>query len=144
MDPWSRGREVARDVLRSSPKPEKRPVFVVIREGSRFFVARFLHSSAEMCLYQTPGRRPPPITARFVNTVTRGWSEPLTSAPSSDFMAQSLVLSIDVCPGLGIPPLQTNIWLSFSQANLAQDRPRNVFFGVFEKVETVLFEDLCS
>ena len=26
-----------------------------------------------MCLYQTPGRRPPPITDRFVNTVTRGW-----------------------------------------------------------------------
>ena len=25
-----------------------------------------------MCLYQTPGRRQPPITARFVNTVTRG------------------------------------------------------------------------
>ena len=26
-----------------------------------------------MCLYQTPGRRPPPITGRFVNTVIRGW-----------------------------------------------------------------------
>ena len=27
VDPWSRGREVARDVLRSSPKPEKRIIF---------------------------------------------------------------------------------------------------------------------
>ena len=27
VDPWSRGREDARGVLRSSPKPEKRPVF---------------------------------------------------------------------------------------------------------------------
>ena len=26
-----------------------------------------------MCSYQTPGRRPPPITGRFVNTVTKGW-----------------------------------------------------------------------
>ena len=26
-----------------------------------------------MCLYQTPGQRPPPITGRFVNTVTRRW-----------------------------------------------------------------------
>ena len=26
-----------------------------------------------MCFFQTPGRRPPPITGRFVNTVTRGW-----------------------------------------------------------------------
>ena len=32
MDPWSRGREVARGVLRSSRKPEKRS----IGEGSRF------------------------------------------------------------------------------------------------------------
>ena len=38
-----------------------------------FFVACFLYSSAQMCLYQTSGRRPPPITGRFVNTVTRGW-----------------------------------------------------------------------
>ena len=27
MDPWSRGREVARGVLRSSPRPEKRAIF---------------------------------------------------------------------------------------------------------------------
>ena len=33
--------------------------------------------------------------------------------PRSDFMAQSLFLSHDVCPGLGISPLRTNIWLSF-------------------------------
>ena len=32
-----------------------------------------VQSSAQMCLYQTPGRRPPRITGRFVNTVTRGW-----------------------------------------------------------------------
>ena len=48
-------------------------LFFAIGEGSRIFVAFFLHSSAQMCLYQTPGRRPPPITGRFVNTVTRGW-----------------------------------------------------------------------
>ena len=48
-------------------------LFFYIGEGSRIFVACFLHNSAEMCLYQTPGRRPPPITDRFVNTVTRGW-----------------------------------------------------------------------
>ena len=51
----------------------KKCLFFAIREGSRIFVACFLHSSAQMCLYQTPGRRPPPITGRFVNTVTRGW-----------------------------------------------------------------------
>ena len=72
MDPWSWGREVARGVQRYSPKPEIRPLFA-IGEGSIIFVACFLHSSAQMCLHQTPGRRPPPITGRFVNTVTRGW-----------------------------------------------------------------------
>ena len=83
-----------------------------------------------------------PITGRFVNTVTRGWSEPLTSAPSSDFMVQSLALSIDVCPGLGIPPLQTNIWLSFSQADLGP-RSAQGFLGGFRKVWNFFFEDLC-
>ena len=55
------------------PNP-KNHLFFAIGEGSRIFVACFLHSSAQMCLYQTSGwRRPPPITGRFVNTVTRGW-----------------------------------------------------------------------
>ena len=100
------GREVARGVQRSSPKPEKKAYFLPSR-GIENFAACFLHSSAQMCLYQTPGRRPPPITGRFVNT-DQGGSEPLTGAPRSDFMAQSLVLSIDVCPGLGISPLRAN------------------------------------
>ena len=51
----------------------KKCLFFAIGEGSRIFVACLLHSSAKMCLYQTSGRRPPPITGRFVNTVIRGW-----------------------------------------------------------------------
>ena len=89
------------------PNLKKSP-FVAIGEGSRIFVACFLHSSAQMCLYQTSGRRPPPFTGRFVNTVTRGWVG-APNEPRSHFMAQSLVLSVDVCPGLGISPLQTTI-----------------------------------
>ena len=50
----------------------KKGLFFAIAEGSRFFVACFLHSSAQMCLYETSGRRSTPITGRFVNTVTRG------------------------------------------------------------------------
>ena len=71
MDLWSRGRDVARGIQSSSPKPEN-GLSVAINEGSRNFVACFLHSSAQMCLYQTTGRRPPRITGRFVNTVSRG------------------------------------------------------------------------
>ena len=69
VDPWPRGREVARGVLRSFPKPKKKSFFA-IGERSKNVVACFLHSSAQMCLYQTPGRHPPPITGRFVNTAT--------------------------------------------------------------------------
>ena len=114
----------------------KNGLFFAIGEESRFFVACFVHSSAQMCLYQTPGRRPPPITGRFVNTVTRGGSEPLTSASRSDFMAQSLVLSIDVCPGLGISPLRANIWMSFSQADLGPRSAQHFcFWGIFKSLK---------
>ena len=78
------------------PNLKKCP-FYAIGEGSRNFVACFLHSSAQMCLYQTPGRCPPPITGRFVNTVTRGWVGAPNERARSGFVAQSLVLSIDVC-----------------------------------------------
>ena len=50
----------------------KKGLFFAIGEGSRNFVACFLHS-ARMWLCQAPGRRPPRVTGRFVNTVTRGW-----------------------------------------------------------------------
>ena len=40
MDPWCRGREVARGVLRSSPKPEKRPIFCH-RRGIEIFCRLF-------------------------------------------------------------------------------------------------------
>ena len=59
----------------------KKGLFFAIGQGSRFFVACFLHSSTHMFLYQTPGPRPPPITGRFVNTVTRGVGAPNERAP---------------------------------------------------------------
>ena len=59
-------------------------------------------------------------------------------------MAQSLVLSIDVCPGLGISPLRTNIWLGFSQADLGPRSAQELFFSVFfEKFET-FFSKICA
>ena len=44
-----------------------------IEERSIIFFHFFLHSSAQMCLYQTPGRRLLRITGRSVNTMNRGW-----------------------------------------------------------------------
>ena len=114
--------------------------FFAIGEGSAIFVACFLHSSAQMCLYQTSGQRPAPITGRFVNTVTRGWVEaPNERAPRSDFMTQSLVLSIDVCPGLGISRLQQTFRLSFSQADLGPRSAQELFFSFFLKSLKLFF-----
>ena len=113
VDPWSRGREVTRGVLYALLPNLKKGLFVAIGEGSRIFVACFLHSSVQMCLWP------------------EGGSEPLTGAPRSDFMAQSLVLSIDVSPGLGISPLRLNIWLSFSQADLGQRSAQEWFCSGF-------------
>ena len=60
-------------------------------------------------------------------------------------MAQSLVLSIDVCRGLGISLLLVNIWLSFSQAGLGPRSAQELFFsGFFEKFENIFFEDDCA
>ena len=64
-----------------------------------------------------------------------GGSEPLTSALRSDFMVQSLVLSIDVCRGLGISPLRINVWLSFCQADLGPRSAQELFFPFFLNFE---------
>ena len=46
------------------------------------FVSWFLHSSAQMCFYQTLGSRQPHISGRVMNTVTRVWvGDPHESAP---------------------------------------------------------------
>ena len=45
----------------------KKGLFFAIGEGSIVFVVCFLHTSGQMFLYQTPGRRPPCITGRGVN-----------------------------------------------------------------------------
>ena len=144
MDPWSRGRKVARGVLRSSVKPVKTPIFA-IGEGSIIFFACFRHSIAQMCLYQTHGRRPPPTTGCFVNTVTRGSVGAPNERALFRFLARSLFLSIDVCRVLRISPLRTNIWLTFSQADLGPTSAQGLFLVFFfEHSETFFFEDIGS
>ena len=76
----------------------KKGLFFAIGEGSRIFVACFLHSSAEMCSYQTPARRPPPITGRFVNTVIRGW----VGAPNERAPVQISRRSRWFCPSMSV------------------------------------------
>ena len=51
---------------------------------------------------ETPGRRPPHIASRRVETVTVGWVGAPNERAALIFDRQSLVLSNDVCQGLGI------------------------------------------
>lgn len=61
IDPWFKGREIARCTKRSSPKPNE----------NRSFVS---YTPAALCfLCQTPDWLPPHITGRVVNTGTIGW-----------------------------------------------------------------------
>ena len=101
----------------------KKGLLLAIGEISRIFVACFLHSSAQMSLYQTPGRRPPPITGRFVNTVTRGW----VGAPNGrvPFRFHGAVVGfVDRC-------LSRTRNLAASNKHLAEffSGPRNYFLG---------------
>ena len=70
VNPSSRGRGIARGVLRSSPKPKKKNL---PSERDWDFLSPVFYRAAPKSLYQTPGQHPPRITHRIVNTVTRGW-----------------------------------------------------------------------
>ena len=122
--------------LRSRDRINPRPTFM---SAPVFYTA----APKGVCIRRLAG-------ARYVSPVVlwtlwpEGESEPLTSAPRSDFMTQSLVLPIDVCRGLGISPLRTNIWLNFSAADLGPTSAQELFFRVFLKVWNFFFGDLYS
>ena len=142
MDPWSRGRErFPRRPTLGLPNLKK-GLFFAIGEGSRIFVACFLHSSAQMCLCQTPGWRPPRITVRFGNTVTRGWvGAPDERAPLRFYGV--VVGFVDRCLSRTRNLAASNIWLTFSQADLGQRCARELFFCVSDKFET-FFAKTCT
>ena len=110
------------------PNLKKGPFFA-IGEGSRILVACFLHSSAQMYLYQTPGRRPPCITGRFPNTVTRGWVvAPNERAP---FRFRGAVVGfVDRCLSRS-RNLAASSLASFSQADHGPRSAQELFFPFF-------------
>ena len=115
----------------------KKNIFFAIGEGSRFFFACFLHSSAQMCSYQTPGRLPPPIAVRFVNTVTKGWvGAPHERGP---FRFHGAVVGfVDRCLSRTRDLAASNKCLAefFSGRSWPKIGHRSIFFGVFEKFES--------
>ena len=121
----------------------KKGLFFAIGEGSRNFVDCFLHSSAQMCLYQTPGRRPPPITGRLVNTVTRGWvGAPNERAP---FRFHGAVVGfVHRCLSRTRNLAASSKLLAefFSGRSWPKIGPGTIFFGAFERFET-FFSKIC-
>ena len=141
MDPWSGGRDVVRGVLSSSPKPEK-GLFFAIGEGSRNFVPCFLHSSVQMCLYQSPGRRPPRITGRFVNTVTRGWVGAANGRAPFRFHGAVGFVAGCLSKTRNLAASNKHLVEFFSGRSWPKIGPGIVFFGGFEKFET-FFSKIC-
>ena len=122
----------------------KKGLFFPIGEGSRFFVACSLHSSAQMCLCQTPGRRPPPITSRFVNTVTRGWvGAPNERAPFR--FHGTLVGYADrrLSRTRNLAASNKHLAAFFSGRSWPKIGSGIIFFGVVEKFES-FFSKICA
>ena len=53
--------------------PNQTFLFSAIGKGSTFLLICFLYASGQTFFSKTPGRRPPHITGRGVNSVTLGW-----------------------------------------------------------------------
>ena len=144
MDPWSRRREVARGVLRTSPQPEQRSIFA-IGEGSRILLCGF-YTPVDKFIYQTPGRRPPRISGRVVSPVTRGWVEaPNERAPFR--IHDAVVGFVGRClSGLGIWPRRFKHMAEFfSGRSWPKICPGMFSFsGFVEGLKLFIFEDLCS
>ena len=122
----------------------KKCLFSAIGQGSRIFVACFLHSSAQMCLYQTPGRRPPRITGRFVITMTRGWvGAPNGRAPFRFHGAVVGFVARCLSRTRNLAASNKHLAEFFSGRSWPKIGPGIIFFEVFEKFET-FFSKICA
>ena len=125
---WSGGREVARGVLRSSPKHEQNAYFLPW-EGIENFLSPVFYIAAPKCVCI---RRPPPITGRFVNTMIRGWvGAPNERAPFGFHGA--VVVFVDRClsRSRNLAASNNHFWLSLSQADLGPRSAQEFFFRGF-------------
>ena len=110
----------------------------------RNFVVCFLHTSGQMFLYQTPGRRPPHITGRVVNTATRGWvGVPNARAP---FIFHDAVVSfVNRCPSRTRNLAASNLSFGrvFLRPILAQHLATKYVFRFFFQVWNIIIK-ICA
>ena len=124
----------------------KKGIFFAIGEGLRILSSVFYTLvNKYLCIRRLAGARHVSPAGLWI-LWPDGGSEPLTSAPRSEFMTQSLVLLIDVCRGLGIPPPRIkNIGSVFLRPILAQDLPwAGIIFFVFFGQLWNFFSKICA
>ena len=114
----------------------KKGLFFAIGEGSRNFVACCLHTQQRPNVFVSDGRRPPRITGRFVNTVTRGWvGAPNGRAP---FRFHGAVVGfVDRCLSRtrNLAASIEHLAEFFSGRSWPKIGPRMILFGVLEKFD---------
>ena len=143
MDPWSRGREVARGVQRSSPKPEKRLIFCH-RRGIENFCRLFSTQQRPNVFISDAWPAPATITDRFVNSVTRGSVGPPNGRAPFRFQG-AVVGFVDRCMSRTRNLAASNKYLAefFSGRSWPKIGPGIIFFGVLEKFES-FFSKICA
>ena len=143
MEPWSRGREVAHDVLRSYPKPERRPIFRHRRAIENF-----------CCLFSTQ-QRPNvfvsdawPAPATYHRSFCEHCDQRVVGAPNERAPLRfhgAVVVFVDRYLSRTRNPAASSKHLAefFSGRSWPKISPRFFFFGVFEKFETFSFK-ICA
>ena len=108
----------------------KKALFFAIGEGSRMF-DRLFRTHQWPNVFVSDAWEAPACHRRCCERCPGGGSEPPTSAPRSDFMTQSLFLSIDFCRGHGISPLRITRLSEYFAGRSWPNLSRGIFFFVF-------------
>ena len=144
MDPWSRGRELAGDVVRYPSKTE-RCIFWPFETDGEVFSSALCTTEANIFFCRTPGQLPPHDTGHGVKTVTLGW----VGAPNerTPFIFHDAVVGLKERCLLTTRNFaasnQTSAWV-FLKPILAQHQPQNLHFRAFQKVWNFPSEEKCS
>ena len=144
MDPWSRGREVVRDVLLPLPQPEKMSIFCHRRRIEISLSPVFYIPAAKCFFLKTPGRRPPHITGLRVNSVILRWvGAPNERAPFRFHGAVVGFVARCLSRTRNLAASNKHLAEFFSGRSWPKIGPGNTFFGVFEKFE-IFFSKICA
>ena len=128
---WMRGLEVERLPPASyALLPNLKKGLFLPSERDREFLPSVFYTPASkcVCIRRLAGARhlsPAVLLALW----PEGGSEPPTSAPSSEFMTQSLALSMDIFEDSESRRFESSLWRSFSQVYLGPTSGQEFFWG---------------